>query len=82
MFVSHIQPMGLDVLGYQSQLLKRLKGTNKLGLVFSKGCGWKLSVYVDSDDTDKANDRRSMSGVAVMLEGIAVSEIASSTTQH
>ena len=46
-----------------------LNGTKKLGLVFSKGGGLKLSVYVDADYADKAHDRRSVSGVAVMLGG-------------
>ena len=49
-------------------------------MVFSKGGGLKLSVYVDVDYADKANDRRLVSGVAVMLGGTSV--IASSTTQH
>ena len=48
--------------------------------MFSKGGGLKLSVYSDADYVDKANDRRSVSGVAVMLGGTSV--IASSTTQH
>ena len=62
------------------QIISYLNGTKKLGLVFSKGGGLKLSVYVDADYADKANDRRSVSGVAVMLGGTSV--IASSTTQH
>ena len=48
--------------------------------MFSKGGGLKLSVYVDVDYADKANARRSVSGVVVMLGGTSV--IASSTTQH
>ena len=62
------------------KIISYLNGTKKLGLVFSKGGGLKLSVYVDADYADKANDRRSVSGVAVMLGGTSV--IASSTTQH
>ena len=62
------------------KIISYLNGTNKLGLVFSKEGGVKLSVYVDADYADKANDRRSVSGVAVMLGGTSV--IASSTTQH
>ena len=37
-------------------------------------------MYVDADYADKANDRRSVSGAAVMLGGSIVS--ATSTTQH
>ena len=40
----------------------------------------KLSVYVDADYANKDNDRRSVSGVAVMVGGTVVN--ASSTTQH
>ena len=40
----------------------------------------KLSFFADADYADKCNDRRSVSGVAVMLRNTAVS--ASSTTQH
>ena len=40
----------------------------------------KLSLFADADYADKCNDRRSVSGVAVMLGNTAVS--ASSTTQH
>ena len=40
----------------------------------------KLSLFADGDYADICNDRRSVSGVAVMLENTAVS--ASSTTQH
>ena len=62
------------------KIISYLNGTKKLGLVFSKGGGSKLSGYVDADYADKANYRRSVSGVAVMLGGTSV--IASSTTQH
>ena len=40
----------------------------------------KLSVYVDTDYANKDNDRRSLSGVAVMVGGTVVN--ASSTIQH
>ena len=63
------------------KIISYLNVTNKLGLlVFSKEGGLKFSVYVDADYADKANDRRSVSGVAVILGGTSV--IASSTTQH
>ena len=58
------------------KVISYLNGTTKLGLVFSKGGGLKLSVYVDADYADKANanDRRSVSGIAVIA-------VNSSTTQ-
>ena len=63
------------------KIISYLNGTKKVGLVFSKGGGLKLSVYVDADyAADKANDRRSVSDVTVMSGGTSV--IASSTTQH
>ena len=40
---------------------------------------YKLSVYVDADYASKDNDRRSVSGVAVMVGGTAVN--VSSTMQ-
>ena len=48
--------------------------------MFVKGGDLKLSVYVDADYANKDNDRRSVSGVAVMVGGTDVN--ASSTTQH
>ena len=61
------------------KIMGYLKGTRDLGIVFRRGGGLKLSLYVDADYADKANDRRSVSGAAVML-GSVVS--ATSTTQH
>ena len=52
-----------------------------LGLVFVKDGDRKLSVYVDADYANKDNDRRSVSGVAVMVGGTVVVN-ASSNTQH
>ena len=48
--------------------------------MFVKDGDRKLSVYVDADCANKDNDRRSVSGVAMMLGGTFVN--ASSTTQH
>ena len=62
------------------KIMGYLKGTRDLGIVFRRGGGLKLSLYVDADYADKANDRRSVSGAAVMLGGSVVS--ATSTTQH
>ena len=55
--------------------------TKDLGLVIVKDDDRKLSVYVDADYANKDNDRRSVSGVAVMVGGTVVVN-ASSTTQH
>ena len=52
----------------------------KLGLVFPNGDGLKLSLYVDADYATKADGRRPVPGVEVMLGGIA--GITSSTIQH
>ena len=48
--------------------------------MFVKHGDRKLSVYVDADYANRDNDRRSVSGVAVMVGGTLVN--ASSTTQH
>ena len=57
-----------------------LKATKDLGVVFRPGGYLKLSLFADAGYADRCNDRRSVSGVAVMLGNTAVS--ASSTTQH
>ena len=57
-----------------------LKVTKGLGVVFRRVGDLKLSLFADADYADRCNDRRSVSGVAVMLGNTAVS--ASSTTQH
>ena len=62
------------------KIIAYLNKTKDLELVFVKDSDRKLSVYVDADYTNKDNDRRSVSGVAVMVGGTTVN--ASSTTQH
>ncbi|CAN0412556.1 unnamed protein product, partial [Ascophyllum nodosum] len=62
------------------KIIAYLKATKDLGVVFRRGGDLKLSLFADADYADKCNDRRSVSGVAVMLGNAAVS--ASSTTQH
>ena len=57
-----------------------LNKTKDLGLVFVKDGDRKLSVYVDADSANKDDERRSVSGMAGMVEGTVVN--ASSTTQH
>ena len=61
-------------------MIAYLKATKDLGIVFRRGGDLKLSLFADADYADRCNDRRSVSGVAVMLGNTAVS--ASSTTQH
>ena len=60
------------------KIIAYLKATKYLGVVFRRGGDLKLSLFADADYADKCNDRRSVSGVAVMLGNTAVS--ASSTT--
>ena len=62
------------------KIISYLNKTIDLGLLFVKDGDRKLSVYVDADYANKDNDRRSVSGVAVMVGGTVVN--ASSTTQH
>ena len=57
-----------------------LIATKDLGVVFRRGGDLKLSFFADGDCADECNDRRSVSGVAVMLVNTVVS--VSSTTQH
>ena len=62
------------------KIIAYLKATKHLGVVFRRREDLKLSLFADEDYADRCNDRRSVSGVAVMLGNTAVS--ASSTTQH
>ena len=45
-----------------------------------RGSGLGLEMYADADYGDKANDRRSVSGIEVSLEGTVVSH-ASKTSE-
>ena len=62
------------------KIIAYLTATKDLGVVFRRGGDLKLSLFADADYADIGNDRRSVSGVVVMLGNTAVS--ASSTTQH
>ena len=42
-------------------------------LTFARGSGLDLTAYSDADYADKSNDRRSVSGTVITLEGAAVS---------
>ena len=62
------------------KIISYLNKTKDLGLLFVKDGDRKLSAYVDADYANKDNDRRSVSGVAVMVGGTVVNDC--STTQH
>ena len=62
------------------KIIAYLNKTKNVGLVFVKDGDRKLSVYVDADYANNDNDRRSVSGVAVMVGGTVVN--ASSIMQH
>ena len=49
-----------------------VNGTKEIGLSFVRGSGLKPSVYADADYAKASNDRRSVSGVAVMLGDTAI----------
>ena len=55
------------------RILSYLKGTPSLGITYVRGSGLGLDVYADADYAEKANNRRSVSGVAVTLGGTVVS---------
>ena len=61
------------------KIIAHLNKTKDLWLMFVRDGDRKLSVYVYADYANKDNDRRSVSGVAVMV-GTVVN--ASSTTEH
>ena len=44
-----------------------MSSTKEIRLKFVRGSGLELSVYPDADYAAASNDRRSVSGVAVML---------------
>ena len=54
-----------------------LVGTKDLGLTFERGSGFNLSVFADANYAEKADDRRSVSGVAVTLGNSVVSWVSS-----
>ena len=62
------------------KILSCLNGTKTLGFTYLRVSGLSLNVCADEDYTNKDTDRRSVSGIAVSLEGIFVSQ--ASTTQH
>ena len=53
-------------------ILKYLNGTRGYGLTFVRGSGLRPIVYTDASYADEVVDRRSVSGVAVVLGGATV----------
>ena len=58
-------------------IIEYLVGTKDLGLTFERGSGLNLSVFADANYAEKADDRRSVSGVAVTLGNSVVSWVSS-----
>ena len=54
------------------QVAAYVNATKEMGLRFVRGSGLRLSVYADADYAAVSNDRRSVSGVAVMLGDTAI----------
>ena len=54
------------------QVAAYVNATKDMGLRFVRGSGLRLSVYADADYAAVSNDRRSVSGVAVMLGDTAI----------
>ena len=59
------------------QIIKYLLGTKDLCLTFKRGSDLDVSVYTDSNYAEKADDRRSVSGVVVTLGNATVGSISS-----
>ena len=55
------------------KILSYLNGTKSLCITYVRGSGLRLNVYADADYANNDNDRRSVSGTAVILGGTVVS---------
>lgn len=55
------------------KVIAYLKRTKDVGVVFWRGGELTQSLFADVDSGGRCDDRRSVSGVAVMLGGTAVS---------
>ena len=62
------------------KILAYLNATRDLGLTYERGSRLALTVFADADYTSKTTDRRSISGVAMMLGSATVCAI--DRTQH
>ena len=59
------------------QIIRYLLGTKDLSLTFEWGSGLEISVFADANYAEKADDRRSVSGVAVTVGKSSVSWFSS-----
>ena len=59
------------------QIVRYLLGTKNMSLTFEWGSGLKISVFADANYADKADDRRSVSRVAVTVGKASVSWFSS-----
>ena len=59
------------------QIIRYLLGTKDLSLTFEWGSGLEISVFADANYAQKADDRRSVSGVAVTVGKSSVSWFSS-----
>ena len=59
------------------QIIQYLLGTKDLSLTYERGPDFTLSVYTDANFVEKADDRRSVSGVVVTLDSATVSWLSS-----
>ena len=57
------------------RIIAYLKATKDMGVVFQRGGDLKLSLFADADYADRCNDRRSGSGVALILYTQAESSV-------
>ena len=54
------------------KILAYVAETRDVGLTYRRGSGGRLSAYADSSFANKADDRKSVSGAAVLYGGTAV----------
>ena len=59
------------------QIIRYLLGTKDLSLAFEWGSGLEISVFADANYAEKADDRRSVSGVPVTVGKSSVSWFSS-----
>jgi len=67
-------------IGAAKRLLRYLKGTKTLRLVYSANSTFELSIYADSDWANDPDDRRSISGIISFLGGAPISHSSKKQT--
>ena len=55
------------------KIIEYLLGSKELGITFQRGLGLSLDLFTDSNYAEKADDRRSVSGIAICFCGAVVS---------